>query len=65
MKDRESIECRICGEQTFMLGTKLCDNCWEVETRLRTMSTKVLSYFAEYIKGINQKRGYAKSNEGS
>lgn len=27
--------CRICGDQTPMLGTKLCDRCWELETRIR------------------------------
>lgn len=29
------IECRICDEETVMLGTKLCDRCYELETRIR------------------------------
>lgn len=31
---QKTIPCRICGEQTPMLGTKLCDRCWELETRI-------------------------------
>ena len=30
----EEIPCRICKESTRMLGTKLCDGCWELETRI-------------------------------
>jgi hypothetical protein len=32
--EQETIPCRICGKPTRMLGTKLCDGCWEVEHRL-------------------------------
>ena len=28
------IPCKTCGDPTPMLGTKLCDGCWEVESRL-------------------------------
>ncbi len=28
------IPCRLCGQPTHMLGTKLCDGCWELETRI-------------------------------
>jgi len=30
-----TVPCRICGKPTPMLGTKLCDRCWELETRIR------------------------------
>jgi hypothetical protein len=26
--------CQICGEPTMMLETQLCDNCWEIISRL-------------------------------
>ena len=26
--------CRVCGCETAMLGTKLCDRCWELERRI-------------------------------
>jgi hypothetical protein len=30
------IDCRTgCGRKTTMAGTKLCDNCWELERRIR------------------------------
>lgn len=32
--EAETIPCRICGEKTPMLGTKLCDRCWELESRI-------------------------------
>lgn len=28
------IECKFCGTMTDMLGTKMCNNCYEVEGRL-------------------------------
>ena len=30
----EEIPCRICEKPTRMLGTKLCDRCWELESRI-------------------------------
>ena len=32
---QELIKCRLCGNDTTMLGTKLCDRCWELETRIQ------------------------------
>lgn len=32
--DRTHIPCQICGGPTSFLGTKLCDGCWEVTSRL-------------------------------
>jgi DNA polymerase-3 subunit epsilon len=34
MKDELTTTCRICGKDTPMLGTRLCDRCWELETRI-------------------------------
>lgn len=28
------VSCGICGKPTRMLGTKRCDGCWELETRI-------------------------------
>ncbi len=28
------MNCTICGTHTDMVGTGLCDNCWEIRTRL-------------------------------
>ncbi len=32
----KTIPCKICGRLTNMLGTKLCDPCWEVTHRVNT-----------------------------
>ena len=34
IRKKETVPCKTCGKPTPMLGTKLCDSCWEVETRL-------------------------------
>jgi hypothetical protein len=34
MSHRETVPCKFCGDPTPMLGTKLCDGCWEVSRRL-------------------------------
>jgi len=30
------VPCRICGQPTLSHGTKLCDGCWELETRIKS-----------------------------
>lgn len=35
MMEIETVPCRTCAQPTTMLGTKQCNNCWEVECRLR------------------------------
>lgn len=32
--EEKTVDCRLCGEETPMLGTGLCDSCWELETRI-------------------------------
>lgn len=34
-KAEPTVPCGICGVPTRMLGTKRCDRCWELETRIR------------------------------
>jgi len=29
-----TIPCTLCAQPTRMLGTKLCDRCWELKTRI-------------------------------
>lgn len=33
MKPEPTIACKWCGKPTTMLGTKMCDGCWELERR--------------------------------
>lgn len=30
-----TVECKLCGKPTPMLGTKMCDGCWELDRRIR------------------------------
>ena len=49
-KQKEEIPCRLCKEPTRMLGTKLCDRCWELETRIHydpKLAIQILSELEE------------------
>lgn len=42
----EMIPCTMCSKPTHMLGTKLCDGCWELKRRIETdpdMARKILA----------------------
>ena len=39
---RPHIPCRFCGEDTPMLGTQTCDNCYEVACRVGRMPWEVI-----------------------
>lgn len=46
----ETVECKYCKEQTSMVGTKTCDDCWELATRIKrkpTITQKILKELAE------------------
>jgi hypothetical protein len=46
MIKQTTIPCTWCGTPTRMLGTKLCDGCWELEGRVRRdpeLATKMLA----------------------
>lgn len=52
--NKETIPCRLCNKPTKMLGTKLCDECWELESRIHNqpqLAQKVLDQM-----NIEQKR---------
>lgn len=36
----ETVPCKICGEPTFMLGTKLCDCCWAVSNNFQYLAAQ-------------------------
>lgn len=46
--ENDCVPCGLCGTPTPMTGTKRCDSCWEIETRIsnpagRAIALKVLS----------------------
>lgn len=41
-----TVPCRLCSKPTMMLGTRLCDPCWELETRIESdpeLARKILA----------------------
>ena len=48
IKKPDTVPCNYCKEPTFMLGTKLCDRCWELSTRIRHDPTLAATMLAEY-----------------
>jgi hypothetical protein len=46
----ETVPCKYCNKETSMTGTKLCDNCWELEVRMRSnieVAEKILNAVKE------------------
>jgi hypothetical protein len=44
-KGQETVPCIICGEPTPMLGTQLCNRCWELKNRIemdKELAAKIL-----------------------
>lgn len=43
MKEPETVSCIHCGKQTLMLGTQMCDNCYEIDLRISYMGNEALT----------------------
>lgn len=61
-KLKETVPCKICFQQTHMLGTELCDNCWELETRIarliKTNQDQAIDWLFEKLReAINWNKG--------
>jgi len=58
---KETVPCTICGDPTWMLGTKLCDACWEFDHRvdyiLRDAKPRYLRELRDKIERTLQARG--------
>ena len=48
MSDELQVPCKICGASTRMLGTELCDPCWELLHRI-TFNQKRFKQVLNYI----------------
>ena len=57
---KETVPCTHCGTPTNMLGTKLYDRCWELETRI-DMNLELAEKIMEYVKKERVKRNVATS----
>lgn len=54
-----TLPCKYCGLPTLMLGTRLCDRCWELEHRVKNdieitiQILNTLGYIVKLKKKIN------------
>ena len=46
---REIILCKMCGDDTTMLSTKLCNNCWELDEGWRWLIQQDKSKAREWL----------------
>ncbi|KKM17320.1 hypothetical protein LCGC14_1676940 [marine sediment metagenome] len=47
---QEICECTLCGQETPMIGTRLCDRCWELKSRIEAdpdLARKILMEYNE------------------
>jgi hypothetical protein len=47
--EADQVPCRICEKPTPMLGTRLCDWCYELETRIRRDPELACKILGDYI----------------
>jgi hypothetical protein len=61
----ETIPCETCGEPTTFTGTKRCNNCYEVESRLDKylQNPKALQLIVRKLRESELKQGAAKAIE--
>lgn len=62
----EEVVCRICGEMTTYTGTRLCNNCWEVESRLERFarSENGRAYMKEVLAKEEVRNGFQSNGKG-
>ena len=47
-----TVPCKFCARQTRSMGTKVCDACWELETRLQREDPTVVR---RILKSLNMR----------
>lgn len=50
----ETVKCRRCGNPTFMTGSKLCDRCWDLETRIRMSPEIAMAIIKDIYGGVGK-----------
>ena len=54
---KESIPCRTCSESTHNTGTRQCNRCWEVESRLEDYIARGGYAAVRFIHSVLERRG--------
>jgi hypothetical protein len=55
----DGLICTICNRETRMLHTKLCNRCWELQTRFDSLAQENLQALEVWL----QSKGYKKEGE--
>jgi hypothetical protein len=65
MIEQETVPCETCGDPTTYTGTKRCNNCYEVESRLDSylQNPKALQLIVTKVRAIQLKEGAAQAIE--
>ena len=53
--NRPRVPCKWCGTPTPMLGTKMCDGCWELEHRIigqPELALRMVKTYAPELLGV-------------
>lgn len=45
----ETVPCQFCSKPTRMIGTKQCDSCWELKSRMEVADPTVLRRITKAI----------------
>jgi len=59
-----NIKCKVCETITDNTGTKLCNLCWEIDSRLNYLPDKAVNFFLQKLHTIKNKRNKKKEKEG-
>lgn len=53
MRDEgKTTPCKWCGEETPMIGTKSCDRCWELNTRILRSPKLAAKMLLAYLEDV-------------
>ena len=58
--DRPRVPCKWCSKPTPMTGTKLCDNCYELDVRIRLdteLTRRILTHYERVERNMRWKGG--------
>lgn len=64
-KKLPTVPCKWCGTETPMLGTKMCNNCWELDGRVTrnpdtTLRMMVQGMGADGFRALLKRNGWVK-----
>ena len=65
--DRPRVPCKWCSKPTPMTGTKLCDNCYELDVRIRldtALARRILTHYERAERNMRWKGDGVDTHKG-